>query len=365
MPLLLVLALLVSAPAAGASVDRSDPAAVAREYVASVSAHSPTRICRLVTPELARWLARDGRRSTCAAAVSRAYSQGYGDPRWKDARIVAIDAVETTGDLTTIRMRLDHHFVCSKRAGCRRPNRHFRSPEILHLLRHGDGWRLAKPGSLLVVVAIDSATFEELHLYPPGDQQTVTTPAAIPQRSFTCSGLRRTAVDSADDLDGEEVPVSAPWLDIRRLEVRSNASRACITLRLAAPPMPASRYGFGISWPEGADVLTGTSFELEIDARGGLHPLSVGAGALQRPTLVRFLPRFGIRGRALTFEIARRHLGPGFRRPWLVSASARSLQRFEPLLSDPLDAEDVAPGRPMAGGCLRYPRGGVALGEVC
>jgi hypothetical protein len=261
-------------------------------------------------------------------------------------------------------MRLDHHYVCRKPRLCGDRNQYFRRREVLHLLRAEDGWRLAKPGSILFVVDADAPNGEEFLLYPPGDAQTVAIPAAIPPRSFTCSGLRRTAVDPARDLDAEEGSAAAPWLDIRRLEVRARDSRACVTLRLAAAPMPASSYEISISWRESFDVFTSTNFALEVDARGGLHPLGSGVGTLQTPALADFLPRFGIRGRALTFEITRRH-GIDFRRPWLVAARAHSRQPFEPLLLHPVDAEDIAPGRPMASGCLRYPQGGVARGAVC
>jgi hypothetical protein len=99
---------------------------------------------------------------------------------------------------------------------------------------------------------------------------------------------------------------------------------------------------------------------LEVDARGGLHPLLGAVGTLAHPAAGPYLPRFGLNGNALTLEVTRRQ-GLDFRHPWLVAVSAKTLEPGEPSLRRPLDAGDSAP----RDGCLRYPRGGVAHGEVC
>jgi hypothetical protein len=69
---------------------------------------------------------------------------------------------------------------------------------------------------------------------PPAGQSGLAGPAKLPAPSFTCRGGSSATADPAgDEMWGRSV--SAPWVDIRRVELIGSPSAPCLRVTLAAP----------------------------------------------------------------------------------------------------------------------------------
>lgn len=332
------------------------PVAVVRAYIAALSHHDGSAVCRLFAPVLRSYEDRSDSsgvgRTSCARVVHEHFTEYYSRHRWQSARIVTSPRVsfEPRTGITAVAMTLSERYVCAGRAPLPRhchPGP-YRRAEIIYLKNSAAGWEIVKPGGVYRASELDSPDdVDDDYLYPPGTPRTVDGPVSLPANAPACprgTSLRMPPHHLSDP------PGNAAWLKITALSAaRLSSDRVCFTITLAAPPRPDSVYSVYISTVQQAAPYD--HYDVEFDGLGEPHTLLAGLGALGDPRIAHELPHVRLDGDHLELIAA----DPFFTRTkrFLLQVGSQSTQDLEPLLRHPINAGDLAP----LGSCLVVPSG--------
>jgi hypothetical protein len=337
-----------------------------REYLTALDHRDARAVCATFAPQLRSFLLRSevpAAPKNCRGAVAASLKL-RGRSAWGGVRIVQVGAAE----LDPLREIEAVHLILAERYGCsgRIPERgrcHLhtvRMPDIVYAIEQAGQWKIVKPGRAWRSAVVEPGPgFEEALLYPPGDATTVLGPALIGAPQFTCPAATATKSDPPNDLRSESYKaVSAPWLDLVHFSISNiDASTRCFSLELAAAPRPDSEYVLAVADSRQPDPIE--FLQLQIDGLGNPHVLLVGRDVAGFPSIAR-LVRFGLLGDTLQIALSK-PLFPAALRAIVASAASHSLQPQEPLITDPLSAEDEVP-RP---GCLSFPSGKLTFRGLC
>jgi hypothetical protein len=95
---------------------------------------------------------------------------------------------------------------------------------------------------------------------PPATREPRAADVKIPAAKFICSDQ----VWAADDPAGDQHAPTAPWLDIRHVALARSPS-LCVTVRLAAPPMPGTVFTLGFKTKDGSRSESGQILVIATD----------------------------------------------------------------------------------------------------